>query len=75
MPNVFAAGDVANHYSDRAGRHVRVEHFDNATKQGAAAANTMLGRDAVFDEPHWFWSDQYDLNIQYTGTARSRASW
>ena len=45
--------------SDRAGRHVRVEHFDNANKQGAAAANAMLGRDAVSDDATWFWSDQY----------------
>ena len=69
IPNVFAAGDVARRYSDRAGRHVRVEHFDNANKQGAAVANAMLGRDAVHDEASWFWSDQYDHNIQLVGAA------
>lgn len=69
IPNVYAAGDVARRYSDRAGRHVRVEHFDNANKQGAAAANAMLGRDAVSDEPNWFWSDQFGRNIQFLGTA------
>jgi 3-phenylpropionate/trans-cinnamate dioxygenase ferredoxin reductase subunit len=69
IPNVYAAGDVARRYSDRAGRHVRVEHFDNANKQGAAAANAMLGRHAVSDEPNWFWSDQYGRNIQFVGTA------
>ena len=69
VPNIYAAGDVARRYSRRAGRHVRVEHFDNANKQGAAVANTMLGRDAVSDEANWFWSDQYDHNIQFLGTA------
>jgi 3-phenylpropionate/trans-cinnamate dioxygenase ferredoxin reductase subunit len=69
IPNVYAAGDVARRYSDRAGRHVRVEHFDNANKQGAAAANAMLGRHAVSDEPNWFWSDQYGRNIQFVGAA------
>ena len=48
---------------------MRVEHFDNANKQGAAAANAMLGRQAVSDEPNWFWSDQYGRNIQFLGTA------
>jgi 3-phenylpropionate/trans-cinnamate dioxygenase ferredoxin reductase component len=69
VPNIYAAGDVARRYSRRAGRHVRVEHFENANKQGAAVANTMLGRDAVSDEANWFWSDQYDHNIQFLGTA------
>jgi 3-phenylpropionate/trans-cinnamate dioxygenase ferredoxin reductase component len=69
IPNVYAAGDVARRYSPRAGRHVRVEHFDNANKQGAAVANTMLGRDAASDEANWFWSDQYEHNIQFLGAA------
>jgi 3-phenylpropionate/trans-cinnamate dioxygenase ferredoxin reductase subunit len=69
IPGVFAAGDVARRYSRRAGRHVRFEHFDNANKQGAAVANAILGRDAVSDEASWFWSDQYDHNIQFLGTA------
>jgi 3-phenylpropionate/trans-cinnamate dioxygenase ferredoxin reductase subunit len=69
IPNVFAAGDVARRYSARAGGHVRFEHFDNANKQGAAVANAMLGRDAVSDEPSWFWSDQFEHNIQFLGTA------
>jgi 3-phenylpropionate/trans-cinnamate dioxygenase ferredoxin reductase subunit len=69
IPNVYAAGDVARRYSPRAGRHVRVEHFDNANKQGAAVANAMLGRDAVSDEASWFWSDQYERNIQFVGSA------
>jgi 3-phenylpropionate/trans-cinnamate dioxygenase ferredoxin reductase component len=69
IPNVFAAGDVARRHSPRAGRHVRFEHFDNANKQGAAVANAMLGRDAVSDEASWFWSDQFDHNIQFLGAA------
>jgi 3-phenylpropionate/trans-cinnamate dioxygenase ferredoxin reductase subunit len=46
---------------------MRVEHFDNASKQAAAAANNMLGRETVFDDPHWFWSDQFGVNLQCVG--------
>jgi 3-phenylpropionate/trans-cinnamate dioxygenase ferredoxin reductase component len=67
--HVFAAGDVAGHEHPVFGRRLRVEHFDNALKQGTAAARNMLGVDAPFDDPHWFWSDQYDVNIQYAGFA------
>jgi 3-phenylpropionate/trans-cinnamate dioxygenase ferredoxin reductase subunit len=70
VPRVYAAGDVANHRHPLFDERIRVEHFDNANRQGAAAAGNMLGRDAVFDDPHWFWSDQYDLNLQYAGHAR-----
>ncbi|KWW99961.1 Ferredoxin--NAD(+) reductase [Carbonactinospora thermoautotrophica] len=66
-PHVYAAGDVANHFHPLFGRRLRVEHYDNAIRQGAAAARNMLGKDVVFDECHWFWSDQYDVNLQYTG--------
>jgi 3-phenylpropionate/trans-cinnamate dioxygenase ferredoxin reductase subunit len=69
VPGVFAAGDVANHLHPRFGR-LRVEHYDNALKQGAAVARSMLGHDDVFDDLHWFWSDQYDTNLQYVGFAR-----
>jgi 3-phenylpropionate/trans-cinnamate dioxygenase ferredoxin reductase subunit len=72
IPNIYAAGDVARRYSGRAGTHVRVEHFDNANKQGAAVANAMLGRDAVSDEAGWFWSDQYGHNIQSLGAATGK---
>ncbi|TNC23429.1 NAD(P)/FAD-dependent oxidoreductase [Amycolatopsis alkalitolerans] len=72
MPDVFAAGDVANHFHPAYGHRVRVEHFDNASKQAAAAANAMLGRGRAYDEPHWCWSDQYDHTLHYTGHA---ASW
>jgi 3-phenylpropionate/trans-cinnamate dioxygenase ferredoxin reductase subunit len=68
VPGVFAAGDVARHDHPVFGR-IRVEHFDNAMKMGQAAARNMLGRHEVFDDPHWFWSDQYDVNIQMAGFA------
>jgi 3-phenylpropionate/trans-cinnamate dioxygenase ferredoxin reductase subunit len=69
MPNVFAAGDVANHHHPLLGRRVRVEHFDNANKQAAVAANNMIGRDATYADPHWFWSDQFGVNLQFVGEA------
>jgi 3-phenylpropionate/trans-cinnamate dioxygenase ferredoxin reductase subunit len=66
---VYAAGDVANHDHPLFGRRMRVEHWDNALKQGAAAARSMTGTETPFADPHWFWSDQYDLNLQYMGFA------
>jgi 3-phenylpropionate/trans-cinnamate dioxygenase ferredoxin reductase subunit len=66
---VFAAGDVANHDHPVFGR-IRVEHFDNALKMGTHVAGAMLGDDRPFDDPHWFWSDQYDVNLQYGGFAK-----
>jgi 3-phenylpropionate/trans-cinnamate dioxygenase ferredoxin reductase subunit len=68
VPGVFAAGDVARHEHPVFGA-IRVEHFDNAMKMGQTAAQNMLGADAVFDDPHWFWSDQYDSQIQMAGFA------
>ena len=67
VPGIFAAGDVANHYHPVCGRQMRVEHWQNGVKQGAAAARSMLGRSQSYDEVHWFWSDQFDANIQYAG--------
>jgi 3-phenylpropionate/trans-cinnamate dioxygenase ferredoxin reductase component len=69
VDGVFAAGDVANHQHPLFGRRMRVEHWDNALKQGAAAARNMMGAPVIFDDPHWFWSDQYDHNLQYLGFA------
>lgn len=68
MPGVFAAGDVASHDHPVFGR-IRVEHYDNAVKMGQSAARNVLGRAEVFDDPHWFWSDQYDTNLQMSGYA------
>lgn len=67
VEGIYAAGDVACHFHPVAGRHVRVEHWQNALKQGQAAARSMLGKGAPYDDVHWFWSDQYEHNIQYTG--------
>jgi len=69
-PGVFACGDVANHDHPLFGR-IRTEHFDNALKMGAHVAGAMLGGDEPFADPHWFWSDQYDVNLQYAGFAMS----
>ena len=66
--DVYAAGDVANHLHPVFGR-VRVEHYNNAEKQGAAAARSMLGSDAPYDYIHSFWSDQYDHKLEYVGHA------
>jgi 3-phenylpropionate/trans-cinnamate dioxygenase ferredoxin reductase subunit len=64
---VYAAGDVARHFHPLHGAHIRVEHWKNAVEQGAAAARSMLGRGEPYAEVHWFWSDQYDANLQYLG--------
>jgi 3-phenylpropionate/trans-cinnamate dioxygenase ferredoxin reductase subunit len=67
VPGIYAAGDVANHYHPVFERQIRVEHWHNAVKQGAAAARNMLGKAVPYDEIHWFWSDQYEANLQYAG--------
>ena len=67
--DIYAAGDVANYYHPVLDTRLRVEHWSNAQNQGVAAAKNMLGlREAYVDIP-WFWSDQYDLNLQYVGHA------
>jgi 3-phenylpropionate/trans-cinnamate dioxygenase ferredoxin reductase component len=65
-PDVYAAGDVANILHPLFGR-VRVEHYNNAEKQGAAAARSMLGSTAPYDYLYTFWSDQYEHKIEYVG--------
>jgi 3-phenylpropionate/trans-cinnamate dioxygenase ferredoxin reductase subunit len=67
VPGVFAAGDVAATWEPRLGRRLRLEHDDNAAKQGALAARNMLGGRVVHEAPHWFWSDQYEHSIQMAG--------
>jgi 3-phenylpropionate/trans-cinnamate dioxygenase ferredoxin reductase component len=69
VPDIFAAGDVANHMHPLFGR-VRVEHYNNAEKQGAAAARSMLGSDAPFSYLYTFWSDQYEHKLEYVGHVR-----
>ena len=69
VDGVWAIGDVARHDHPTFGR-LRVEHFDNALKMGEHVAGNLLGDDRVFDDPHWFWSDQYDARIEMAGFAR-----
>jgi 3-phenylpropionate/trans-cinnamate dioxygenase ferredoxin reductase component len=71
LPDVYAAGDVANHLHPIFGR-LRVEHWNNAFQQGRAAARSMLGGEEPYDYLHSFWSDQYEHVIEYVGFA---ASW
>jgi len=66
-PDVFAAGDVAHAQHARLARHVRVEHWANAVRQGEQVARTMRGRDVVEDRSPYFYSDQYDVGMEYTG--------
>lgn len=66
-PDVFAAGDVANAFHPVLGRRIRVEHWANALNQPAVVAAGMLGADAVYDRLPYFYSDQYDVGMEYVG--------
>jgi 3-phenylpropionate/trans-cinnamate dioxygenase ferredoxin reductase component len=70
-PNVFAAGDVANAWHPFYQQRVRVEHWTNALNQGPAAAGGMLGADISYDRIPYFYSDQYDVGMEYSGFATS----
>jgi 3-phenylpropionate/trans-cinnamate dioxygenase ferredoxin reductase component len=67
--DVFAAGDVAGAEHPLLGRRIRVEHWANAIDQGAAAGRAMLGRDVAYDRVPYFFSDQYDVGMEYAGHA------
>src|SRR6267154_5567776 len=69
-PDVYAAGDVANHLHPVFGR-VRVEHYNSAQHHGPAAARAMLGDQRPYDDIHSFWSDQYEHKLEYVGHART----
>jgi 3-phenylpropionate/trans-cinnamate dioxygenase ferredoxin reductase subunit len=73
VDEIYAAGDVANHVHPIFAKRLRVEHWQNAMLQGAAAARSMLGKGTPYDSVHWFWSDQYDVNLQYAGFHQSAA--
>lgn len=66
-PGVFAAGDVANQPNVLLGGRHRVEHWQSAQEQGAAAAKSMLGERTPYARVPWCWSDQYGVNLQVTG--------
>jgi 3-phenylpropionate/trans-cinnamate dioxygenase ferredoxin reductase subunit len=68
-PDVYAAGDVANAEHPFYGRRVRVEHWANALNQGPAAARNMLGAGQPYERLPYFFSDQYDVGMEYTGLA------
>jgi 3-phenylpropionate/trans-cinnamate dioxygenase ferredoxin reductase subunit len=70
-PGVFAAGDVANAHHPFYGERIRVEHWANALHQGPVAARSMLGQSAGYDRVPYFFSDQYDVGMEYAGYARS----
>jgi 3-phenylpropionate/trans-cinnamate dioxygenase ferredoxin reductase subunit len=66
-PDVFAAGDVAGAWHPFYGRRLRVEHWANARGQGPAAARAMLGMQVAYDRIPYFFSDQYDVGMEYSG--------
>ncbi len=66
-PDIFAAGDVANAFHPLLGKHIRVEHWANALNQPAVVATSMLGGGAVYDRVPYFFSDQYELGMEYRG--------
>ncbi|HWJ07985.1 MAG TPA: oxidoreductase C-terminal domain-containing protein, partial [Nocardioides sp.] len=68
-PEIHAAGDVANAYHPVLRRHLRVEHWANALHGGPAAARAMLGQPVGYDALPYFYTDQYDLGMEYVGHA------
>jgi 3-phenylpropionate/trans-cinnamate dioxygenase ferredoxin reductase subunit len=71
VPGVYAAGDVANAHHPFYGEPVRVEHWANALHQGPVAARNMLGQSHAYERLPYFFSDQYDTGMEYTGLART----
>lgn len=68
-PHVYAAGDIAAAWSPRLKQRLRVEHWSNALNQGITAGHNLLGADEVYDRTPTFFSDQYDLGMEYRGHA------
>jgi 3-phenylpropionate/trans-cinnamate dioxygenase ferredoxin reductase subunit len=66
-PDVFVAGDIASWHHPRYGRHIRVEHWANALNGGPAAARSMLGQPVTYDRLPYFYTDQYELGMEYSG--------
>jgi 3-phenylpropionate/trans-cinnamate dioxygenase ferredoxin reductase subunit len=66
-PDIYAAGDVAHAYHPWLGKHIRVEHWANALHQPQAAARAMLGQQVSYDRLPYFFTDQYDLGMEYSG--------
>jgi 3-phenylpropionate/trans-cinnamate dioxygenase ferredoxin reductase component len=72
-PDIYAAGDVANAAHPTLGKHIRVEHWANALHQPQAAAKAMLGQNVAYDRVPYFFTDQYDLGMEYAGYAEPDA--
>lgn len=68
-PHIFAAGDIAAVDHPLLGTRLRVEHWANALNSGPAAARAMLGQEVSYDRVPYFFSDQYDLGLEYSGWA------
>ena len=68
-PDVYACGDVASSFNPLLGKRIRVEHWANALNGGPAAAKSMLGQEVAYDRVPYFFSDQYDLGMEYSGYA------
>jgi NADPH-dependent 2,4-dienoyl-CoA reductase/sulfur reductase-like enzyme len=68
-PHVLAAGDVARAWNPRLDQQIRVEHWDNAVEQGAAAGRALAGHEVSYDKLPYFFTDQYDLGMEYVGHA------
>jgi 3-phenylpropionate/trans-cinnamate dioxygenase ferredoxin reductase subunit len=68
-PDVYAIGDIANAWHPRLRRHVRIEHWDNAKRQGRAVAATIVGQGEPYARTPYFYSDQFDLGMEYRGFA------
>jgi 3-phenylpropionate/trans-cinnamate dioxygenase ferredoxin reductase subunit len=68
-PDIYAVGDIANHDHPTLGSRVRVEHWAAALNQPVTAARAMLGQDTSYTELPYFFSDQYDLGMEYIGHA------
>jgi 3-phenylpropionate/trans-cinnamate dioxygenase ferredoxin reductase subunit len=67
VPDVFAAGDCARFWSPLLEERIRIEHFQTAQRHGTAVGRVLGGDVAPFAQMPWFWSDQYDVNLQYLG--------
>jgi 3-phenylpropionate/trans-cinnamate dioxygenase ferredoxin reductase subunit len=73
--DIYAAGDVANHWHPFYERRVRVEHWSNALNQGPAAARSMLGSERGYKDLPYFFSDQYDVGMEYSACRHPAIAW
>lgn len=69
VEGIYAAGDIANQYHPFYDERIRIEHWANARRQGLAAGRSMAGEEVVYDDLPYFFSDQYDVGMEYVGFA------